>query len=113
MVEVPLAMVSQAAAPLALVALGLGLAEFDVRLGWRQSPTICAIKLVVQPLVVWGLAKLLGLPPMETQVVVVLGPIAVGANVYLMSRQFKVMEGPVAASLVLSTALAAVTTPLF
>lgn len=113
MVEVPLAMVSQAAAPLALVALGMGLAEFDVRLGWRQSVAICAIKLVVQPLVVWGLAKLLGLPPMETQVVVLLGSIAVGANVYLMSRQFKVMEGPVAASLVLSTALASVTTPLF
>ena len=113
LVEVPLAMVSQAAAPLALVALGMGLAEFDMRLGWRQSVAICAIKLVVQPLVVWGLAKLLGLPPMETQVVVVLGSIAVGANVYLMSRQFKVMEGPVAASLVLSTALAAITTPLF
>ena len=113
LVEVPLAMVSQAAAPLALVALGMGLAEFDVRLGWRQSVAICALKLVVQPLVVWGLAKLLGLPPMETQVVVLLGSIAVGANVYLMSRQFKVMEGPVAASLVLSTALASVTTPLF
>lgn len=113
MMEVPLAMVSQAAAPLALVALGMGLAEFDVRLGWRQSVAICAIKLVVQPLVVWGLAKLLGLPPMETQVVVLLGSIAVGANVYLMSRQFKVMEGPVAASLVLSTALASITTPLF
>lgn len=113
LVEVPLAMVSQAAAPLALVALGMGLAEFDVRLGWRQSVAICVLKLVVQPLVVWGLAKLLGLPPMETQVVVLLGSIAVGANVYLMSRQFKVMEGPVAASLVLSTALAAITTPLF
>lgn len=113
LVEVPLAMVSQAAAPLALVALGMGLAEFDVRLGWRQSVAICVLKLVVQPLVVWGLAKLLGLPPRETQVVVLLGSIAVGANVYLMSRQFKVMEGPVAASLVLSTALAAITTPLF
>lgn len=111
--EVPLAMVSQAAAPMALVALGMGLAEFDVRLGWRQSVAICALKLVVQPLTVWGLAKLLGLPPMETQVVVLLGSIAVGANVYLMSRQFKVMEGPVAASLVLSTALASITTPLF
>ena len=36
----------------------------------------------------------------------------VGANVYLMSRQFDTLGGPVAASLVLSTALAAVTTPL-
>ena len=112
LVETPLSMLAQAAAPLALVALGMGLAEFDVRTGWRQSVAICALKLVVQPLVVWGLARLLGLPPMETKVVVLLGSIAVGANVYLMSRQFKVMEGPVAASLVLSTALASITTPL-
>lgn len=112
LVETPLAMLAQAAAPLALVALGMGLAEFDVRTGWRQSVAICGLKLVVQPLVVWALARLLGLPPMETKVVVLLGSIAVGANVYLMSRQFKVMEGPVAASLVLSTALASVTTPL-
>jgi hypothetical protein len=31
---------------------------------------------------------------------------------HLMSRQFKVLEGPVAGSLVLSTALAAPTTPM-
>jgi predicted permease len=36
----------------------------------------------------------------------------VGANVYLMAKEFKAMEGPVAGSLVLTTALAAVTTPL-
>jgi predicted permease len=43
---------------------------------------------------------------------VLLASIGVGANVYLMSRQFKVLEGPVAASLVISTALAGMTTPL-
>ena len=63
-------------------------------------------------LVVWGLARLLGLPKMETQVVVLLASMSVGANVYLMSRQFKALEGPTASSLVLSTALAAITTPL-
>ena len=36
----------------------------------------------------------------------------VGANVYLMSRQFDTLSGPVASSLVISTALSAVTTPL-
>ena len=49
---------------------------------------------------------------METQVVVLLSSIATGANVYLMSRQFNTLEGPVASSLVLSTGLAALTTPL-
>jgi malonate transporter len=58
------------------------------------------------------LARALGLPAMETRVVVLLASLSVGVNVYLMSRQFKTMEGPVAASLVLSNLLAAFTTPL-
>ena len=109
----PLSMVAQAATPLALIVLGMGLAEYGWRTDLKISGAICAIKLIVQPLVVWGLALLIGLPAMETQVVVLLASIATGVNVYLMSRQFKSLEGPVAASLVLSTLLAALTTPLF
>ena len=108
----PLSMVGQAAAPMALIALGMGLAEYGVRARWQISVSICAVKLLVQPFVVWALAWLLGLPPMETKVVVLLSSIAIGANVYLMSRQFKALEGPIASSLVLSTGLAALTTPL-
>lgn len=111
-VDQPLQMVGQAAAPLALLVLGMGLAEYGVRDGWRAGAAITAIKLLVQPVVVWGLARVLGLPPMETQVVVLLASLAVGVNVYLMAREFDVLHGPVAASLVLSTALAALTTPL-
>ena len=111
-VALPLAMVGQAAAPMALVALGMGLAEYGVRDGWRISVAITLMKLIVQPLVVWLLARLIGLPPMETRVVVLLASLAVGVNVYLMSRQFNTLEAPVASSLVLSTALAALTTPL-
>ena len=97
---------------MALIALGMGLAEYGIRSGLKISLAICAVKLIVQPLVVWGLAVALGLPTMETQVIVLLASIAIGANVYLMSRQFKTLEGPVASSLVLSTGLAALTTPL-
>lgn len=111
-ISVPVGMVGHAAAPMALIALGMGLAEYGVREGWKISVTVCAIKLIVQPFVVWALARLLGLPLMETRVVVLLSSIAVGANVYLMSRQFKALEGPIASSLVLSTGLAALTTPL-
>ncbi len=113
LVSAPLDMTGQAAAPLALIALGMSLAEYGLRDGWQRSCAIVTLKLIVQPLVVWGLAILLGLPPMETRVVVLLGSLAVGVNVYLMSRQFHTQEAPVASSMVLSTALAAVTTPLF
>lgn len=44
--------------------------------------------------------------------VVLLGSMAVGVNIYLMSRQFNALGGPVASSLLVSTVLAAVTTPL-
>lgn len=111
-IDGPLELLGQVAAPLALVALGMGLAQYGIRDGWQVSLAITAIKLLLQPLVVWVLAGILDLPAMETQVVVLLASIAVGANVYLMSRQFKILEGPVAGSLVLSTVLAALTTPL-
>lgn len=112
LIDTPLAMTAQAAAPLALIVLGMGLAEYGWRADLKLSSTICAIKLVLQPLVVWGLATAIGLPALETRVVVLLASIATGANAYLMARQFKTLEGAIAASLVLSTALAAITTPL-
>ena len=112
MASTTLAMVGQGAAPMALIALGMGLAEYGVGKEWRQSAVITALKLVAHPLAVWGLARLLDLPKMETQVVTLLASIAVGINAYLVSRQFQTMEGSLAGSLVLSTVLAAVTTPL-
>jgi hypothetical protein len=111
-VDQTLALISEAAVPLSLIALGMGLAEYGIREGWRVSTAITVLKLAVQPAVVWLLAWMLSLPPLETRAIVMLASLPVGANVYLMSRQFDTLGGPVAASLVLSTALAAVTTPL-
>ena len=111
LIDVPLGWLSQAAAPITLIALGMGLAEYSIRRGWQISVAITAIKLFLQPFIVWALARILDLPPIETNVVVLLASIGVGVNVYLMSKQFKVIEGPVAGSLVISTALAALTTP--
>ncbi|HVO89092.1 MAG TPA: AEC family transporter [Casimicrobiaceae bacterium] len=105
-------LMSQAAVPLSLIALGMTLGEFGVRSGWRQSIAITALKMVVQPLVVYALARALTLPPTETAAVVVLAALPVGANVYLMSRQFGVLIGPAASSIVLTTLLAAITTPI-
>jgi len=111
-VERTLDLIGQAAVPLSLIALGMGLAEFRAGEGWRESAAICAVKLAVQPLAVFALARLLALPPLETQAVVMLASLPVGANVYLMAREFGALPGPIAASLLLSTALAAVTTPV-
>lgn len=113
MVDVPLEMVASTATPLALIVLGMGLAEYDVRNQWQISLAISAGKLVVLPLVVWVLAWSIGLPRLETQVAVLLSSMATGINVHLMSRQFKSLEAATSGALVLSTALAAFTTPVF
>jgi malonate transporter len=111
-IERGLQTVGSLAGPGALLVLGMGLAQHGVRGLWRESLTICALKLLCLPLTVWCLAKLLGLPPIETSAIVLLSSMAVGANVYLMAAQYQTMQAAVAASLVASTALSALTTPL-
>jgi hypothetical protein len=111
-VDRTLALLAQAAVPMSLIALGMGLGAWGLSAGWRASVAMAAVKLAVLPAVAWALARVAGLPPAETTVVVVMAALPTGANVYLMARQFRAIEGPVAASLVLSTALAAVTTPI-
>jgi predicted permease len=112
MVDEPLHLISQSAAPLALIVVGMGLSEYGIRAGWRVGAGITLLKLVVQPVVVLLLAILLGLPPLERQAVVLLASLAVGVNVYVMARQFDALQSSVASSMVLSTALSVITTPL-
>jgi len=112
MIDRTLELIGQAAVPLSLIALGMGLAEFGIREGIRESAAICAMKLLVHPLLVLLVARALALPPLETQAIVLMAALPVGANVYLMSRQFNTLIGAVAGSLVLSTIVAAASTPV-
>jgi len=111
-VDRTVALVAEAAAPLALVALGMGLASYALKEGWRESVVICVLKLAVQPILVYLLARLMDLSPLQTQVVVLLAACPTGANVYLMARQFGTMEAPIASSMVLSTLLASLAIPI-
>jgi len=112
-IDRPMAMLAAATGPMSLVALGLSLAEFGIRKGWQASSTIATVKLVLHPLAVWGIAAAIGLPLIETQAVVMMASLATGVNVYLMSRQFEALEGETSAALLISTALSAVTVPLW
>jgi predicted permease len=61
---------------------------------------------------VYGFARLLALPALETSAIVMLAALPIGANVYLMSRQFGVLSGAVASAIVLTTAIAAFAMPV-
>lgn len=112
LIDNTISMVSSSAAPMALLALGMGLAEYGIGGNWSQSMSVCVLKLVAHPLLAWGIARMIGLPTLETQAIVLLASIATGVNVYLMARQFKTMEGVMATSLLASTLLSALSTPL-
>jgi len=112
MIDSTLELIGQAAVPLSLIALGMGLAQYGLRQSMRESVAVCLFKLVLHPLVVALAALALALPPLETLAIVLLAALPVGANVYLMARQFDTLRGAIAGSLVLSTAVAAATTPV-
>lgn len=105
-------MVSDMTAPLSLIVLGMGLAEYKIRDQFLITGSICILKLAILPIVTYIVGKLLGLPTLELQVVVLLSSVSIAINCYMMARQFKVLQGPIASSLLISTALSSVTTPL-
>ncbi|MCK6550575.1 AEC family transporter [Myxococcota bacterium] len=108
-----LGVLAKGAGPFALVSLGLSLGDYHLRAALAPSLAITALKLVAQPLAVWLLARAFGLDPIETRAVAFLAVLPVGVNVYMMAKQFGVMEEAVASSLMISTIAAALTTPLF
>jgi malonate transporter and related proteins len=108
-----LSVVSDIAGPSALLILGMGLVQYGIRSGLLHSLAVSALKLIVFPAVVLVLAIMLDLPPLDTKAIVLLASMSVGANVYLMSMQFQTLQSAIASGMVISTAIAAVTTPLF
>nr|WP_034945784.1 AEC family transporter [Gilliamella apicola] len=105
-------MVSDMTAPLSLIVLGMGLSEYKIRDKLLITASICILKLAVLPIVTYIMGKLLGLPTLELQVLVLLSSVSIAINCYMMARQFEVLQGPIASSLLISTALSSITTPL-
>jgi malonate transporter and related proteins len=112
MADAPLTALGDAAVPAALVTLGMALAAFPLKQEWAPSLTICALKLLIQPLLVWSLAIALRLPALELRAAVLVASMAVGVNVYLMSLQYRAIQRTIVSSIVLSNLFAVFTTPL-
>ena len=111
-IDTGLGLIGAVAGPAALLVLGLELTGFAVRRAWATTMTLCAVKLVLQPLVVWLLAIVLGLSALELRAVVLVASMAVGVNVFLMAVRFQTLQGTIASGIVMSNVLAALTTPL-
>ena len=108
-VDKPLELMASAFGPLALVLVGVTLANTRVGEHWRQALALAGVKNLLHPLLVFGLCRLLGVGGVPMSVMVVASALPIGANVFLFSQRYKVAEELITASVVVSTALALVT----
>ena len=105
-----LALLGGAAAPCALFALGASLTRFEVRGDLKETLTIVAMKLVVHPAVTAVMAfYVFDLPMLAAVVAVLTAACPVGANVFIMARQYDLYLGRSASAVLISTAVSVVT----
>jgi malonate transporter and related proteins len=105
-----LALLGEAGIPGSLFALGLSLTRFEIRTDWRALILIVGLKLLVMPVIAYGLAAyVLHLPPIGVAAVVLLAACPTGANAFLFASRYERAVGPVAGAIGLGTALSAIT----
>jgi malonate transporter and related proteins len=95
--------------PCALFAIGLGLSIEDVRQKFTASVVLAAVKLVIMPLIVYGLCLGSGLNPLYTRAAVVCAAVPTAKTMYILAREYCVEEPLVAATVSITTLLSVAT----
>jgi predicted permease len=94
---------AHALTPCALFAIGLGLTMEEVRSNFTASIAIAVVKLLVMPLIVYGLCVVLGLNPLYTIAAVICAAVPTAKTMYILAREYKVEEHLVAATISITT----------
>jgi malonate transporter len=95
--------------PCALFAIGLGLSVEGIRSNLIASIVLAAVKLVIMPLIVYGLCVASGLNPLYTIAAVVCAAVPTAKTVYILAGEYKVEEPLVAATVSITTLLSVAT----
>jgi predicted permease len=107
--DTPLQLLGTAFGPLALVLVGVTLAQTAVGTHLRGALALACAKNLLHPLLVLVLGWALGLSGLPFVVMVVAASLPIGANVFLFSQRYQVAEDLVTASVAVSTTLALLT----
>lgn len=103
-------LLSQAATPGSLVALGLSLATFRMSGQTATVAVIVALKLLLMPVVAWQLAfHVFDLPPLWAALVVLFASMPTGAVAYVFASENQKAVEPVAAIIAVGVAISIVT----
>jgi len=99
----PIEMVGSTWIPLMLILLGMELARIRIAHVWRKASLLAAVKLVLPPLLAFGLITVLRIDGLVRDVLIVQSSMPTAVNGLLLARQFDARPDLVASVLMLST----------
>ncbi len=104
-------LLGMAASPCALVCLGYFLAERRpaIGTGWGVVASLTGMKLVLQPMIALATCTLLDLPPLVTQVAVLMAALPTGTGPFMLSELYGTQAEVTSKAIFFSTALSVVT----
>ncbi len=98
-----LGILADALTPCALFAIGLGLSIDGMRANIGQASLLSAVKLVIMPLIVYGLSVSLGLDPLYTIAAVVCAAVPTAKTAYILAGEYRCEEMLVASTVSMTT----------
>ncbi len=104
--------ISSATTPIALIVVGMGLAQHSFSAALPKGLAISSLKIIVHPILVYIFARFIGLDEMTTNACVLTAALPVAINVYLMATEFRSEEGAASNAIFVSTMLSAILIPL-
>jgi predicted permease len=113
MIDTTLGLLSQASLPMGLIAVGAGLRLQGLHSHRGTLWYGVAVKLLVLPAIAWGLALLFGLSGVYLHIAVLMAALPVSTVAYVMAKRMGGDGDTIAAQVMLSTLLAALTLPLW
>jgi len=108
-----LKILADALTPCALFAIGLGLSLDGMRAHLGSAGALAAVKLILMPLLVAGLALACGLDPLYTIAAIICAAVPTAKTVFILAGQYKIEEPLVATTVSLTTLLCVVSLPIW
>jgi malonate transporter and related proteins len=100
---------ADALTPCALFAIGLGLSIDGLRANIGRASLLSAVKLVIMPVIVYGLSVSLGLDPLYTIAAVICAAVPTAKTVYILAGEYHCEEMLVASTVSLTTLVSVIT----
>jgi malonate transporter and related proteins len=94
---------ADALTPCALFAIGLGLSIDGLRANMRRASLLSVVKLVIMPLIAYGLSRSLGLAPLYTIAAVICAAVPTAKTVYILAGEYRCEETLVASTVSMTT----------